>query len=55
MPGDTRVTSTNSMLFQLYTDELTLEHTFLLPTFVNILLGRFQEAFLPFEGTDADV
>ena len=55
MAGDTRVTSTNSMLFPLCNDKLTLEHTFSLPTFVNMLLGRFQEAFVPYEGTDADV
>ena len=36
-------------------DKLTFEHTFSLPTFINMLPGRFHEAFLPFEGTDADV
>ena len=28
---------------------------FSFPTFVNMLLGRFPEAILPFEETDADV
>ena len=55
MTGDTRVSSTNRMLFPLYNGELTFEHTFSLPTFVNMLLGQFDEAFLPFEGTVADV
>ena len=54
MDCDTRVISTNSMLFPLYNCELTFEHTFVLPTFVNMLLGGFHEAFLSFEGTGAD-
>ena len=54
MAGDTRMTSTNSVLFPLYKGELTFKQTFSLPTFVNMLLGRFHEVFLPFEGTDAD-
>ena len=55
MAGDTRVTSTNSMLFQLYNDELTFEYTFSLPTFVNMLLGRIHEVFLLSDRIDADV
>ena len=49
MSGDTRVTSTNSMLFLLCNGQLTLGHTFSLPTFVNMLLCRFHEIFLPSE------
>ena len=52
MAGDTRVTSTNSTLFPLHNGKLTLEHTF---SFENMLLGRFHEAFIAYEGTDADV
>ena len=55
MVGDTRVTSTNRLLFPLYNGELTFEHSFSLPTFVYMLLGRFHEVFVQFEGTDADV
>ena len=54
MATNTRVTSTNSKLFPLYNGELTFEHTFSLPTLVNMLLGRFHEPFVPYEGTDAD-
>ena len=39
----------------LYNGRLTLEHTFSLATFVNILLGRSHETFVLYEGTDADV
>ena len=51
----TRVTSTNSMLFLLYNVKLTFEHTFSFPIFVNMLLGRFHEAFVPFKVIDTNV
>ena len=51
----TLVTSTNSVLFPFYNGELTFEHTFLLPTFANMLLGQFPGTFLMFEGNNADV
>ena len=43
------MTSTNSMLFLLYNGKLTLEHTFSLPTFVNMVMSRFYEAFVPYK------
>ena len=55
MAGDTRVTSTHSMFVPLCHGKLTLEHICSLPTFVNMLLGRFHGAFVPYGRTDADV
>ena len=43
------MTSTNSVLFPLCNGQLTLGHTFSLPTFVNMLVCRFHEVFLPSE------
>ena len=38
-----------------YITEINTWAYFSFPTFVNMLLGRFPEAILPFEETDADV
>ena len=38
LPDNTRVTSTNSVLFPSYNGQSTLEHTFPLLTFVDMLL-----------------
>ena len=42
------------MLFPLYNGKLKLEHTFSLPTFVNMLLSQLRESFAPYEETESD-
>ena len=53
--GNTRVTPIDRLLLLLYNGTLTLEHNLSFPTNGITELGRFDESFVPYEGTDEDI